>query len=247
VGVPRPPRVELAGGIFHVASRGVAQQAIYRDDEDRGRFLGLLAEVVLEQRWRCLTYCLLGNHFHLVIQLRDANLSVGMQRLNGEHARLFNQRHARSGHLFQGRFWSKLVTRDAHLLELSRYVALNPVEANVCAMPDEWRWSAHRALIGEDPAGFVDVEAMLSYFNDDPDRGRTQYATLVAAGRGTGSADIDPRLRELATSCDRDEAIARARLELGYGIAEIATALDCHPKTVRRRLAAMSVSAPERP
>jgi hypothetical protein len=128
------------------------------------------------------------------------------------------------------------------LLELTRYVALNPVQASVCATPDEWRWSAHRALIGEVPPGLVDVDALLSYFNDDPSRARMQYQALVAAGAEAGAAGVDGHLRQIVASHSRDEAIVRARRELGYGIHEIAAALGCHPKTVRRRLAATSAS-----
>jgi putative transposase len=177
--MPRPHRVELPGGIFHVTARGAGQQDIYRDDTDRKGFIGCLRQVVRVNNWGCLTYCLMGNHYHLVIELREANLSAGMQRLNGEYARMFNDRHRRSGHLFQGRFWSKLVRRDSQMLELARYVALNPVHANLTASPDGWSWSAHRALVAQAPSDFVDVAGMLRYFDENLELGRQRYAAFV--------------------------------------------------------------------
>lgn len=191
IGVPRPPRIELPGEVFHVAARGVSQHAIYRDDRDREVFLAILRQVVRATRWRCLSYCLMGNHYHLLMQLREPNLSVGMQTLNGDYARLFNRRHDRCGHLFQGRFWSKPVRKDAHLVALARYIALNPVHANLCRTPEQWRWSAHRALVGEKPADFVDVRAMLSYFDPDFERARLRYAVSVALE--TPTAESPPK------------------------------------------------------
>ena len=103
----------------HVGSRGVDRQTIFVDRHDRSRFLTLLADVVAKFGWRCLSYCLMTNHFHLVIELRQANLSAGMQSLNGRYAQGFNVRHGRVGHLFERRFWSRLVTREAHILALA--------------------------------------------------------------------------------------------------------------------------------
>ena len=239
-GVPRPPRIETPGEIFHVASRGVAQQAIYRDDGDRERFVALLREVVHAERWRCLTYCLMGNHYHLLIQLREPTLALGMQRLNGEYARLFNRRYERCGHLFQGRFWSKPVRRDAHLLGLARYIALNPVQANLCRTADEWRWSAHRALVGDERVDFVDDAALLGYFHSDLERGRLKYAVFVASATPPAAPFVDGDLQAVLARPDRDRAIAHAHHGLGYPVAEIAAALGCHPRTIRRRLAALS-------
>jgi putative transposase len=91
--------------VLHLASRGVEQRPIFRDDVDRRRFTRLLADVVTDQRWRCITYCLMTNHYHLVIELQEPNLSDGMRRLNGEFARTFNERYERVGHLFERRFW----------------------------------------------------------------------------------------------------------------------------------------------
>lgn len=234
-GVPRRRRIELPGSVLHVGSRGVDQRTIFLDLADRRRFLVLLADVVTRFRWRCMSYCLMTNHYHLVLELREPNLSDGMQSFNGRYARAFNDRHARTGHLFEHRYWSEIVTRESHILSLARYVALNPVRARLCQSAGDWPWSAHGALVGERPPGFVDVEAMLCHFDEDPQRARSLYASYVAGE--------DPDAAALATAVadpDRDRAIARAHLELGYPIPAIAEAMRCHPRTVRRRLAAMS-------
>jgi REP element-mobilizing transposase RayT len=165
--------------VIHVGSRGVEQHPIFRDDVDRRMFLRLLADVVTQQRWRCVTYCLMTNHYHLVIRLEEPNLSVGMQRLNGEYARSFNERHGRTGHLFEKRFWSEVILRETQLLNLARYIALNPVRASLCRAPRDWLWSAHRTLLGECSPGFVDVEAILCHFDADPERAVRGYADYV--------------------------------------------------------------------
>ena len=196
-----------------------------------------MAQVVADQRWRCLTYCLMTNHYHLLIQLQAPNLSEGMRRLNGEFACMFNERHERVGHLFERRFWSEVVVRDSHLLTLARYIALNPVRANLCRTARDWPWSAHRALLGDRPREFVDVNAILGYFDANPEIAVRRYANFV--NDEVADTAIDPELVALLAQPDRDQAIARAHVELGYTIHAIADAIGCHPKTIRRRLAAV--------
>jgi REP element-mobilizing transposase RayT len=122
--------------------------AIFLDDGDRECFLSILESTVERHRWECHAYCLMGNHFHLVVRTPDANVADGMCRLNGGYARSFNKRHGRSGHLFARRYHAELVQTDGHLLEVVRYVALNPVRAGLCTRPEEWRWSSYGALVG---------------------------------------------------------------------------------------------------
>jgi REP element-mobilizing transposase RayT len=177
--MPRSPRPELAGGIHHVTARGNDRQTVFRDVADRRRFLRLLNEVIERHDWKCLTYCLMGNHFHLLVMTPQPNLGVGMQRLNGRYAQLFNGRHRRSGHVWQGRYHSTLVERDAHLWETVRYIARNPVRSGICERAEEWRWSAHRALAGLEPAGFVAVGSTLEYFAAYGGRGRDRYRAFV--------------------------------------------------------------------
>lgn len=233
--MPRGPRTELAGDITHVVSRGVDRQPIFRDHYDRRRFLALLRRLVVTQRWACLTYCLMGNHYHLVIQLQEPNLSVGMQRLNGDYGRAFNDRHSRTGHLFQGRFWSKPVRSDEHMVGLARYLALNPVRANLCPTADRWPWGAHRALIGVAPADFVDVARMLTHFGEHSERARSAYEAAVIGACPEAPNGVDVRLAEALAHQDRSDAIAYARRE-GYGIDQIAAILGCTAKTIQERI-----------
>ncbi len=146
--VTRPLRPHVPGGIYHVTSRGNRRECIYLDVLDRRRFLGNLDDVVRRFAWRCHAYCLMGNHYHLVVQTPKPNISEGMQRLNSRYAESFNRRYRLSGHLFQGRFYSELVETDAHLLELARYVVLNPVRAGLCPDAADWMWSSYRATAG---------------------------------------------------------------------------------------------------
>jgi len=152
----RPLRVELAGALYHVKSRGDRREALYDDDADREAFLDVLAEVVERYNWVCHGYCLMTNHYHLLIETVDGNLSKGMRQLNGIYAQASNRRHSRVGHLFQGGFKGILVDKDAYLLELSRYVVLNPVRAGIVSGPEDWRWSSYRATMGLSAPFFVD-------------------------------------------------------------------------------------------
>ena len=138
----RPHREQIAGGMFHVTSRGNRRQSIYHDDDDRRQFLILRDRVVRLCAWRVLAYCLMTNHFHLLIETPAPNLSAGMHRLNSSYAKYFNERYSVDGHLFDRRFGSRLVETEEHLNDALRYIAFNPVEAGLCAHPREWRWSS---------------------------------------------------------------------------------------------------------
>jgi putative transposase len=177
--MPRPIRPKLAGGIHHVTSRGNDRQSVFRDDADRTRYMGGLRDVVNRYGWRCLTYCLLDNHVHLLVMTPEPTLGVGMQRLNGRYAQRFNARHGRSGHVWQGRYHSELVRRDAHLLEAVRYIALNPVRAGLCETPEAWRWSGHRALAGLEPSSVVATDDALRYFAARGGIGRDRYREFI--------------------------------------------------------------------
>ena len=139
--MPRKPREDAEGGIFHVFARGNDQRLIYRDDSDRRRYLRLLAVTVERLGWRLLAYCLMDNHVHLLIETPYPNLAAGMQDLHGTYARTFNDRHGRSGHLFQGRYGAIRIKTDEQLGAVTEYIAMNPVKAGLCVTPDEWPWS----------------------------------------------------------------------------------------------------------
>jgi putative transposase len=137
----RLPRSVLPDGIVHVTTRGVNGEWIYRDDEDRLDFLGDFAAVALAFGWECHALCLMGNHYHFVVTTRIRALSAGMQRLNGQHAEAMNTKYGRTGHLFGGRFVSRIVDDEPYLADVCRYVINNPVRAGLCEHPADWRWS----------------------------------------------------------------------------------------------------------
>jgi putative transposase len=140
--MPRPLRIQVAGGTYHVTSRGNRRQSIYHDDHDRRLFLAMRDLVVARCRWRLQAYCLMSNHFHLLIETPMPNLSAGVQRLKCNYAAYFNERHSLDGHLFEQRFGSRLVETEEHHLEALRYIAFNPVRAGLCEHPSEWPWSS---------------------------------------------------------------------------------------------------------
>jgi putative transposase len=168
------------GSIFHVTARGNRRQLIFLDSGDRLLFLELLARTVTRFGWLCHAYCLMGNHFHLVIETPVFNLSEGMQRLNGRFAQLFNVRRELDGHLFQGRFHSERIETDAHLLSSVRYDDLNPVRAGLVGDPAAWPWSSHRAASGlEPPPPFLAVTRVWRYFHADDRRASAAYRGFV--------------------------------------------------------------------
>ena len=161
----RQLRLEFPGALYHLTARGNEQQSIFHNDTDRQHFLKLLGREILQQRWRCYAYCLMGNHYHLLLDTPEPNLSRGMRRLNGSYTQRFNWRHQRVGHLLQGRFKSILVERESYLLELCRYVVLNPVRAGMVSTPAEWAWSSYEATAGLGAVPpWLDVAGVLALF-----------------------------------------------------------------------------------
>jgi REP element-mobilizing transposase RayT len=177
--MPRPPRQEVADGVHHVFARGNRRQRIYDDDLDRRIYLSLLGRVVRDKRWRVLAYCLMENHVHLLIQTPEPNLGSGMQRLHSAYAQLSNERHGRSGHLFQGRYGSVPVQTDEQLWTVARYIALNPVEAGLCSAPTDWRWSSHEAILGGPRPAWLDVPRLLAFFGAAGGEPRERYRAFV--------------------------------------------------------------------
>ena len=147
----RPLRIELAGGLYHVTSRGDRREDIYGGDEDRQAWLELFGNVCVRFNWRCHAYCQMSNHYHLVLETPEGNLAQGMRQLNGVYTQQVNRRYGKTGHVFQGRYKAILVDKDSYLLELARYVVLNPVRAAMVKDARDWPWSSYRAMIGETP------------------------------------------------------------------------------------------------
>ena len=179
----RPLRLEFTGALYHVTSRGDRREPIYEDDADRSSFLNILGRVVEDFNWIAHAYCLMGNHYHLLVETPDANLGKGMRQLNGSYTQWSNRRHHRVGHLFQGRYKAILVDKDAYLLELCRYVVLNPVRARMAKSPNLWRWSSYRAMMGleSDPPWFS-ADAVLAQFGHNRGVARRRYERFVAQG-----------------------------------------------------------------
>jgi len=186
----RPLRIEFEGAVYHLTSRGNARQDIFLDETDREAFLEVLAYVIERYGWVCHAFCIMGNHYHLLIETPTANLSRGMQLLNGMYTQAFNRCHERVGHVLQGRFKSILVEKDSHLLELARYVVLNPVRAKMVRHPRQYRWSSYCATAEEvESPGFLTVEWILSQFDRNPTRAKLAYRRFVKQGQGVSVWD----------------------------------------------------------
>jgi putative transposase len=184
----RPLRLEFAGAVYHVTSRGDRREDIYFDDEDRRDWLSVLAMVCDRYNWVVHAYCQMTNHYHLLVETVDANLSVGMRQLNGLYTQRINRRHGLVGHLFQGRFKAILVQKEAHLLELSRYVVLNPVRAGMVALPEEWQWSSYHLVMTDGVAPeWLDLDWLLGQFGAQRNAARLAYESFVLQGIGLSS------------------------------------------------------------
>ncbi|MFO1429799.1 MAG: transposase [Candidatus Competibacteraceae bacterium] len=181
----RPLRLEFAGALYHVTARGNERRDIFLGnlDDDRAVFLVKLGQVCERFNWICHAYCLMTNHYHLLIETPDANLSKGMRQLNGVYTQHVNRTHGRVGHLFQGRYQGILVEKDGYLLELARYVVLNPVRAGMVNRPEAWPWSSYRATVGDiEPPAFLATDWLLRAFGDDRQQAVNGYRKLVADG-----------------------------------------------------------------
>jgi REP element-mobilizing transposase RayT len=181
----RPLRIEYDGAVYHVTSRGNDRKAIYTRDEDRAAFLDILANTNKRFNWICHAYCLMNNHYHLIIETPDGNLSSGMRQLNGVYTQAYNRRHRRVGHIFQGRYKAILVEKESHLLETCRYVVLNPVRAKAATYPEQWQWSSYRASAGsEKPHRCLTIDWVLGQFGGRLKEAIRRYREFVKAGIG---------------------------------------------------------------
>lgn len=184
----RPLRLSFPGAIYHVTSRGNACAPIYLDDDDKQGFLDLLANCIEKFNWICHAYCLMDNHYHLLIETPDANLQVGMRQLNGVYTQQFNRRHTRVGHVFQGRYKAILVDKDSYLLELCRYIVLNPVRAHMAKLPELYHWSSYaQTASARRKTSFVNTDWLLSQFSSKKSTARKRYQQFVLRGIGQDS------------------------------------------------------------
>jgi len=191
----RPLRIEYPGAFYHITARGNEQRDIYKSRADRDRFLGYLESA--SERYGAVihVWCLMSNHYHLLIETPAGNLSQIMRHINGAYTNYFNIKRKRAGHLFQGRYKAILVDRDAYALELSRYIHLNPVRAGMSQRPEEHAWSSYRNYIGQQEApGWLHCGEILGHFGDDEKR----YRTFVEAG--LAQTDTSPLADVLAST-----------------------------------------------
>lgn len=184
----RPLRIELSGGLYHVTSRGDRREDIYFSDSDRQAWLELLAQVCARFNWICHAYCLMTNHYHLVIETPEGNLAQGMRQLNGVYTQMVNRTYGRVGHVFQGRYKAILVEKDSYLLELARYVVLNPLRAGMVSDVGDWPWSSYPAMIGQVPSpAWLQSGWVLGQFSRQRNRAIAGYVDFVRAGVGLPS------------------------------------------------------------
>lgn len=181
----RPLRIEFAGALYHITSRGDGREDIYITDHDRDAWLEVLSEVCHRFNWVCHAYCLMSNHYHLLIETPDSNLSLGMRHLNGVYTQRFNRRHRRVGHVFQGRYKAILVDKEPYLLELARYIVLNPVRARMVRSAKDWAWSSYRATAGfESVYPWLNIDWLLSGFAKRRKTACERYRKFVSEGKG---------------------------------------------------------------
>ncbi len=179
----RPLRIEFDGAVYHVTSRGNARRPIYKDVPDRAKFLDLLEKTNKKHNWLCHAYCLMNNHYHLIIETPDGNLSAGMRQLNGVYTQTYNRRHRKVGHVFQGRYKAIVIEKESHLLEVCRYVVLNPVRARIIEHPQAWKWSSYMATAGRaKPHPCLTTEWVWGQFGSKLKQAQKQYRAFVMAG-----------------------------------------------------------------
>lgn len=238
----RKRRIESAGGIHHVFQRGNNGRDIFFRSADRREFLADLKETARLYGWHCLSFCLMTNHFHLIVETDETTLGAGMQRLETIHAQRVNRIAGTYGHVFQGRYGSVFVRSGQQLLNVFRYVAFNPVAALLCADPCDWTWSSHRHLLGDGHGYAAErerVEGLLEPWGGPPG---TRYAKLFDPELADLARLAEPRsdlgrppLESLLAIVPREEAI-RTACDYGYRLVDIAACFCVHQSTVSRWL-----------
>lgn len=218
----RPLRIEYPGAVYHITSRGNRQADIFDDDIDRYRFLEILGKTVARYNWLVHAYCLMDNHYHLLVETPDGNLAMGMRQLNGMYTQYSNRRHNRHGHVFQGRYTSILVEKQSHLLELCRYIVLNPVRVKACESPKQWEWSSYSATASGKYAGdFLTVDWILQQFAKQKKKARQLYIDFVNEGSGIREKPWDNVQGQVVLGGDSFVEEMRAFLENGSKTAEV--------------------------
>jgi len=181
----RPLRIQFPGAVYHITSRGTRRCAIYREPRDYHIWHDLLGETALRYNFAVHAFCQMPNHYHLLVETADGNLSQGMRHLNSRYAQRFNHRYRCCGPLLQGRFHSVLIEHQAQLLEVARYVVLNPVRARLVRSEADWEWSSHKFLIGQQASpSWLEAQWLLGQFGRSPPKARAAYIRFVEQGHG---------------------------------------------------------------
>ena len=229
----RPLRLEFSGAVYHVTSRGDRQEDIFLCDDDRDDWLEILGIVCTRFNWVVHAFCQMSNHYHLLVETVDGNLSRGMRQLNGLYTQRFNRRHSMAGHLFQGRYKAILVQREAYLLALSRYVVLNPLRAGMVESLDQWRWSSYLSVTGAAPVpAWLDTDSVLNQFGQSREHARVQFHEFVMAGSHLPSPMLNTRHQLLLG--DNDFIERHRQSNDSYGLLEVS---KTHRKSVALSLA----------
>ena len=178
----RPLRIQFKGALYHIISRGNERMMIFLEDPDRIKYLNILHTTIERFNWLCHVYCLMGNHYHLMIETPDANLAKGMKYLNQVYSQFFNWKYSRVGHVLQGRYKSYIVQKEAYLLHCCRYIVLNPWDAKLVEHPAEWKWSSYAATAGRiKPQPFLTTDWLLEIFGANVKRASKNYTRFVEA------------------------------------------------------------------
>lgn len=184
----RPLRLEFAGALYHVTTRGDRREDIYLTDNDRNAYLEILGEVCERYNWIIHAYCLMDNHYHILIETPDSNLSKGMRQLNGVYTQYFNRTHKRVGHVYQGRYVAIIIQKETYLLEVARYVVLNPVRARMVRTAKDWPWSSYRATSGYIcPPVWLNTNWIIAHFSRSKSTAMDRYRKFVAEGKNQPS------------------------------------------------------------
>jgi REP element-mobilizing transposase RayT/ribosomal protein S13 len=218
MGMARPLRIEYPGAVYHVICRGNNRQAIFRDDQDRKRYLEKLSLYCQEKKVDLMAYCLLSNHVHVLLETPEGNLSKMMQALQTSYTLHFNRRHGRTGHVFEQRYKAMLVDKDNYLLQVSRYIHLNPVEAKLAERPQDYRWSSYGSYLkGKGIAGSK-AESVLDYFTGSKSRRVEQYREFVEGKRGERVRNLAPEVRKQIFIGDEEfEGAVQRKMERTVG------------------------------
>jgi REP element-mobilizing transposase RayT len=227
----RPRRFHAPGTISHVMAKGNGGQDIFLHNEDRLLFLGILEEVVRRCGCLVLTYCLMDNHFHLLMEVGNVPLCDIMRRVLCRYARKFNKTHGRKGHLFQSRFKAKTCLDECYLFTLLRYIHRNPIEAGLAKSPSDWPWSSHRQFIGGPASALLSLDRALALLADEPAAARRRYLTLMDE---EDSPPFKPKFDAELPAQPRPRVKLRSLEELARDVSLPSGAESLDPTTFRR-------------